>query len=146
MIKRRRLKNSTALHEANFNKLGKVFPGLKDLKGKITGRGPENTHVEIQVVEQSKYTNTVSLKVKQGTEHAMLPSMHLKIRNYYDACVTEVLAYQDHYRLHPRYNYPNPRMYHCNEKWQTNQFLGEWLDHCLRGRCIFRDNIELLDA
>lgn len=146
LIKKKQLKNSTALHEANFAKLTRVFPGLRDLQGKITGRGPNNSHVELQVLESSKYTKTFSLKLRQCTAHILLPSLHLKVINYYDASVTEVLAFQRHHRLNPRYSYPNPKMYQCNEKWQTNQFLGEWLDHCLRGRCIFRDDTELLDA
>jgi uncharacterized protein YqiB (DUF1249 family) len=37
-------------------------------------------------------------------------------------------------------------MYQTDEKWQTNQFLGEWLDHCLKIRCLFQGEIELLDA
>lgn len=146
LIKKRQLKNSTALHEANFAKLDLVFPCLRELEGKISGRGPENTTVEIQVLENSKYTNTISLKLNQRSAHALLPALHLKIRNYYDASVTEVLAFQRHHRLKPRYNYPNPGMYHCDEKWQTNQFLGEWLDHCLRARYVFQDDGELLDA
>jgi len=146
LIKKRQLKNSTALHEANFEKLARVFPGLRDLRGKITGRGPENSIVEVQLLEDSRYTNTISLKLKQDTTHTLLPSLHLKIRNYYDANVTEVLAFQQHHRLKPRYKYPNPGMYHSDEKWQTNHFLGEWLDHCLRSRFVFQDDGELLDA
>lgn len=146
LIKKKQLRNSTSLHEANFAKLSRVIPGLRGLTGKISGRGPNNTLVEIQILDNSKYTNTISLKVKQDSVHALLPALHIKIRNYYDASVTEVLAFQQHHQLKPRYDYPNPRMYQCDEKWQTNQFLGEWLDHCLRGRCIFQGDIELLDA
>lgn len=146
LTKKRQLKNSTALHEANFAKLTRVFPGLRDLQGKITGRGPNNSHVEIEVLETSKYTKTFSLKVSQDTSCKLLLSLHLKVRNYYDASVTEVLAFQRHHQLNPRYKYPNPKMYQSDEKWQTNQFLGEWLDHCLRGRCIFQGDTELLDA
>lgn len=146
LIKKRQPKNSTALHEANFEKLARVFPGLRDVQGKISGRGPGSSIVEIQILENSKYTNTISLTLNLSTAHNLLPTLQLKIRNYYDASVTEVLAFQRHHRLQPRYNYPNPRMYHCDEKWQTNQFLGEWLDHCLRARYVFQDDGELLDA
>ena len=146
LTRKRQLKNSTGLHEANFAKLTRVFPGLRELQGKIIGRGPNDSLVELQVLESSKYTKTFSLKLNHGTASTLLPSLHIKIRNYYDASVTEVLAFQKHHRLNPRYRYPNPKMYHCDEKWQTNQFLGDWLDHCLRGRCIFQDDTELLDA
>lgn len=146
LIKKRQLRNSTALHEANFAKLSRVFPGLRNLQGKITGRGPNNSQVEVQILENCKYTHTISLKLNQSSVHALLPTLHLKIRVYYDANVTEVLAFQRHHRIKPRYNYPNPEMYQCDEKWQTNQFLGEWLDHCLRARYVFQNDNVLLDA
>jgi len=53
-----------------------------------------------------------------------------------------VLAFQQHQRLAVRYPYPNPRMYHRNEKWQTDMFLSEWLDNCLRTRSTFQDEVE----
>jgi uncharacterized protein YqiB (DUF1249 family) len=33
--------------------------------------------------------------------------------------------------LRPRYEYPNQSMYHSDEKYQLNCFLGEWLNLCL---------------
>ena len=66
----------------------------------------------------------------------------LNVRIYHDACVAEVMGYQKHRHFTSRYDYPNPDMFHKNEKQQLNKFLGEWLDHCLRNRCIFIDNIE----
>jgi hypothetical protein len=146
LIKRRRQRNSTALHEANFAKLDRVVPNLRDLQGHICVSGPNGSKLELQVHETSKYTKTFSLHLKQETAHPLLSSLQIKIRNYYDARVTEVLAFQRHYRLNPRYDYPNPKMYQTDEKWQTNQFLGEWLDHCLKIRCLFQGEIELLDA
>lgn len=146
LIKKRQLKNSTVLHEANFAKLARVFPDLRYLQGKITGKGPDDSRFEVQLLENSKYTNTISLKLNQSSTHVLLPTLHLKIRVYYDANVTEVLAFQRHHQLKARYDYPNPGMYQCDEKWQSNQFLGEWLDHCLRARYVFHTNNELLDA
>ena len=134
------------LHEANFAKLAQVVPGLRDLQEPVCVRGPDNTRLELRILEISKYTKTFSLVLKQGPDQPWLPTLQMKIRNYYDASVTEVLAFQCNHRLAARYPYPNPLMHHRNEKWQTNQFLGEWLDHCLRTRCIFHDEIDFLDA
>jgi uncharacterized protein YqiB (DUF1249 family) len=50
---------------------------------------------------------------------------------YHDALLAEVLDWAGHKRLRPRYDYPNKSMYHCDEKLQVNQFLGEWLRSCL---------------
>lgn len=149
IIKRQR-RNATALHEANFAKLARVVPGLRDLQGHISICGPNDTQLELKILETSKYTKTFSLHLNQGNtkQSATQPwasNLQMKIRNYYDASVTEVLAFQKQHRLNARYPYPNHKMHQRNEKWQTNQFLGEWLDYCLRKRCYFHGNIALLD-
>ncbi len=149
-IKKIPRKNATALHEANFAKLARVVPGLRDLQGHVFINGPNNSQLELKILETSKYTKTFSLhlnysKIKQNRSQPWLSNLQIKVRNYYDASVTEVLAFQQHHRLDARYQYPNSKMYQSNEKWQTNQFLGEWLDHCLRTRCYFHGPIELLD-
>lgn len=136
------LRNATALHEANFAKLMRVVPCLKNLQLKDRVLIHGDSRLELEVIEISKYTKTISLRLQQVPQQSWLNHLHLKIRNYYDAGVTEVLAFQHHHRLDARYKYPNPAMYQPNEKWQVNQFLGEWLDHCLRTRSIFRDELE----
>ncbi len=55
----------------------------------------------------------------------------LTVRMYHDAKLAEVLAWEGHKRLRPRYEYPNQAMYHADEKLQINQFLGELLTRCL---------------
>ncbi len=149
-IKKRPRHNATALHEANFAKLARIIPGLRDLQGHIIVSGPNDSQLELRILETSKYTKTFSLhpnhnNKKQRLAQPWLSGLQMKIRNYYDASVTEVLAFQKHHRLDARYQYPNSKMYQCNEKWQTNKFLGEWLDHCLRTRCYFHGKVELLD-
>lgn len=150
LIKKGQRHNATALHEANFAKLAHVVPGLRDLEGHVFISGSNDSRIELRILETSKYTKTFSLHLnhnisKRNATQPWLSDLQIKIRNYYDASVTEVLAFQRHHRLDARYTYPNHKMYQCNEKWQTNQFLGEWLDHCLRTRCYFRGKIELLD-
>lgn len=141
-IKKRRPANATALHESNFVKLARVVPCLAamDIKDRVIIKG--GSRLELQVLEISKYTITFSLILQQPTHAEWLPQLAMKIRNYYDAGVTEVLAFQNHHRLDSRYSYPNTQMYHRNEKWQINRFLEEWLDHCLLTRCIFDGELE----
>lgn len=141
-IKKRLRRNATTLHEANFGKLARVVPCLAamDVQDRVILN--DGHRLELQVLEVSKYTLTFSLTLKQAMDQQWLPHLQMKIRNYYDAGVTEVLAFQQHYQLHARYDYPNPAMHQPNEKWQINQFLGEWLDHCLRSRHIFQETLE----
>ena len=144
VIPKRARKNATNLHEANFKKLARVVPGLQNLEKSICVQGQDGTRLDLDVLEISKYTKTFSLRLIHDTDQPWLPGLHMKIRNYYDVRVTEALAFQHQHRLNARYQYPNPRMFQPNEKWQTNHFLSEWLDHCLRTRCIFHQGNEYL--
>ena len=146
LSRKRAPQNATTLHEANFKKLARVVPGLHTFEESTSVQGQGGTRLSLQMLEVSKYTKTFSLHLQQSTEHPWLPALHMKIRNYYDAGVTEVLAFQYRHRLDARYPYPNSNMFQPNEKWQNNQFLGEWLDHCLRTRCIFHQEPESLDG
>lgn len=84
-----------------------------------------------EVIERSRYTTTLvlSMQCPQTSQWLLMP--RLTVRLYHDACLAEVLAWEGHKRLRPRYHYPNPSMYQCDEKLQVNQFLAEWLSVCL---------------
>lgn len=86
--------------------------------------------VEIKIVEAFKYTSTLEITQRPVLKRWMTnPSMLVRV--YHDANTAEVLSYQGHRNLKPRYKQPNPKMYHADEKMQVNRFLGEWLSHCL---------------
>jgi uncharacterized protein len=144
LIAKRKRNNATALHEANFKKLARIVPDLHALETAITVQASQGTQLSLHILEISKYTKTFSMHLQHADERPWLPGLQLKIRNYYDAGVTEVLAFQHKHRLNARYEYPNRDMFQRNEKWQINQFLGEWLDHCQRTGCIFHAATEPL--
>lgn len=90
----------------------------------------EKVIVQIRILEAFKYTTTLEITQKpQLREWMTNPSMLVRV--YHDANTAEVVSYQGHKHLQPRYNQPNPKMYHADEKMQVNAFLGEWLTHCL---------------
>ncbi len=96
---------------------------LEDSRQKVT--------VEITIVEAFKYTTTLEIVQKPEFKEWMTnPSMIVRV--YHDANTAEVISYQGHRNLEPRYTQPNPKMYHADEKMQVNGFLGEWLSHCLK--------------
>jgi uncharacterized protein len=101
---------------------------FNDDHGKVT--------VAIKILEAFKYTTTLEIIQKPQFKQWMTnPSM--LVRAYHDANTAEVMSYQGHRNLKPRYSQPNPKMYHSDEKMQVNQFLGEWLTHCLKvGRSL----------
>jgi uncharacterized protein YqiB (DUF1249 family) len=146
MIRKRNLRNSTRLHESNFAKLTQVIPGLVHLPSAVRLQANKDQRLEVEVLEKSRYTTTVSLQLMQHQDHHWLPSLHMKIRAYHDAGVAEVLAFQRFHQIQARYEYPNPQMHQTNEKWQFNDFLSDWLDYCLRNNYLFQEETAPLDA
>lgn len=95
---------------------------LGDSEGKLT--------VQITILEAFKYTTTLEIvQLPEFKQWMTNPSMLVRV--YHDANTAEVVSYQGHRNLKPRYHQPNPRMYQPDEKMQVNRFLGEWLSHCL---------------
>lgn len=137
--------NSTAIHEANYAKLLRVIPPLKYLSNpsKMVARG-HNQVLLLNVLEKTRYTTLIELGLQYAVANPWLSRQSLSVRIYHDARVAEVMGYQKHRHFTSHYDYPNPDMFHKNEKQQLNKFLGEWLDHCLRNHCIFSENIEPL--
>lgn len=92
--------------------------------------------VEIRIVEAFKYTTTLEI-IQRPELRKWMTNPSMLVRVYHDASTAEVISYQGHRNLKPRYSQPNPKMYHSDEKMQVNMFLGEWLTHCLKvGRSI----------
>lgn len=126
--------------ETNFARLTKLL--ATDQQGV-----PANTHDEfrfmvargeqqwlhlLRVTERSPYTTTLELsRITVGASSSWLAMPKLILRMYHDAKLAEVLAWEGHKRLRPRYEYPNQSMYQSDEKYQLNRFLGEWLSLCL---------------
>ena len=87
--------------------------------------------VKIKILEAFKYTTIMEITQQPELKKWMTNSPML-VRVYHDASTAEVVSYQGHRNLKPRYSQPNPKMYHADEKMQVNKFLGECLTHCLK--------------
>ncbi|WP_049630262.1 DUF1249 domain-containing protein [Cellvibrio sp. pealriver] len=98
----------------------------------IVARGEQHWLHVLRIIERSPYTTTLELSREAvGFSSGWLAMPRLTLRMYHDAKLAEVLAWEGHKRLRPRYEYPNQAMYHSDEKYQLNRFLGEWLKVCL---------------
>lgn len=118
--------------EANYWKLMKlVSEAAQDQYQFKVSRDQRYWLHKLQVVERSPYTTTLVLSMESSQPSLWLKMPRLTVRIYKDAKLAEVLAWEGHKRLRPCYSYPNPHMYHQDEKLQINQFLGEWLSLCL---------------
>lgn len=127
------LKKLSAACEGNYMRLKKLLPNF-ELGYEKTFSIQSNQHqgkVTLEVVESFPYTSTVKV-VQQSASSFWLqpPSMHVRL--YHDARSAEVTSYQNQKRIEGKYQYPNTQMRMPDEKTQLNQFLAEWLTHCLK--------------
>lgn len=123
--------------EINYIRLTKLLvnnqlPALRDEFRFMVARGEQHWLHLLCVIERSPYTTTLELSREAlDTSSNWLKMPKLTLRMYHDAKLAEVLAWEGHKRLRPRYEYPNQSMYQNDEKYQLNRFLGEWLTVCL---------------
>jgi uncharacterized protein YqiB (DUF1249 family) len=125
--------------EANYYRLLKLVGNLEQDEYRfVINRGRSESLQLLRIIERSPYTTTIQLRqiaVVPITQWLQMP--RLTVRMYHDAQLAEVLAWEGHKRLRPRYDYPNQGMYQSDEKLQINQFLGECLTVCLaQGRVL----------
>ncbi len=119
--------------EANYVRLTRLIADkTQDQFRFMVVRGNQQWLHLLRVLERSPYTTTLELsRASVGSTSEWLAMPKLTLRMYHDAKLAEVLAWEGHKRLRPRYEYPNQAMYQSDEKYQLNRFLGEWLSVCI---------------
>lgn len=119
--------------EANYARLTKLVVDKSSSEFRfLVARGNQQWLHLLRILERSPYTTTLELsRTCVGVSSEWLAMPKLTLRMYHDAKLAEVLAWEGHKRLRPRYEYPNQSMYQSDEKYQLNRFLGEWLNLCL---------------
>ncbi|WP_027858886.1 DUF1249 domain-containing protein [Marinobacterium jannaschii] len=126
------LTRQTAQCEANYARMLKLLPDIDDCGERdFHVRWQQHqTVVRLSVEERFKYTTTVRLSYQHDGQSPWLEAPALLIRLYHDARVAEVVCLQRS-QLSGVYPYPNREMHQPDEKLQLNEYLGEWLGHCL---------------
>ena len=133
------LKKMAAACEGNYIRLNKLMPNFElgyetsflisgDLSAGVDLR---QARIQLKVIESFPYTSTIEV-VQKGLFPDWIQPPSMLVRLYHDARSAEVTSYQNQKRIHGKYEYPNPQMRMPDEKAQLNQFLAEWLTHCLK--------------
>lgn len=124
--------------EANYARIMQILPDLENSDSREFGirlPGGTATRLRIVVTERCKYTTMVEIEQHLARSPSLPESVAIaasfSLRIYHDARMAEVVGFNRHRTIQPRYDYPNDKMYHRDEKVQLNRFLGEWLSHCL---------------
>jgi uncharacterized protein YqiB (DUF1249 family) len=118
--------------EANYRRVSRILTALTWHENQSTfpAFATGIRRINISLIDRSRYTTTLSLS-QDSADSDWAGQPDVVVRLYHDARLAEVLSYARHTRVAPVYPYPNPDMYHRDEKAQLNRLLGEWLDHCL---------------
>ncbi|GAB1623074.1 DUF1249 family protein [Agarivorans albus] len=121
------------LYAANYSLMTRLFPGPLEA-GQILRLIPKlGEDYLLESKELTRYTALYEIRQASAQAYNYLQPQ-LLVRLYHDARLAEVCASQQIYKLKPRYDYPNKKMHHQDEKHQTNQFLNDWLVFCLKQR------------
>ena len=125
--------------EANYARIMQLLPDMTEVDRRefaVDLPGAQPGRLQIVIRERCKYTTMVD--VSQLSPHSSAPFGEalqppcFSLRVYHDARMAEVVTFNHHQQLRPKYDYPNNKMYQRDEKAQLNIFLGEWLSHCLQ--------------
>ncbi len=122
--------------EANYARLLKLMPTFdaRDHWHYDVQAGDDRWTMRLRVTERARYTTMLEITQNVSSDNsikAWSTPPRLQVRLYHDARMAEVVAWQNHRRVRPRYDYPNRNMYHRDEKAQFNRFLEDWLSHSL---------------
>ena len=118
-----------AVCEANYRRFMRAFPDYERTNETVLLL--DQARVVISVMERNRYTTTFKVLQLMAPDYQWTRSMELELRAYHDAQMLEVLAFQRHRRIKPRYPYPNEPMFQKDEKQQQNQFVADWLEYLL---------------
>jgi len=135
-----------AICETNYWRLRKlllpIFPDLENNAKFLFSIPLAGTDVQrrlcMHVIERCPYTTTLEFSELKADEDDMGVfqnpwglSPQLTVRIYHDAKTAEVISFQQQKNFLGRYEYPNALMRQQDEKFQLNNLLAEWLNHCL---------------
>jgi len=113
------------LCEENYQSLLTLFPELSQHKGVFESRLPEQAHLKLTVLEQSKYTSLINLTYSFDDDQESDPDAVLRV--YHDAEQVEVEQVRQS-------NLPELSLYEAPglvNKWRANIFVGKWLRFCV---------------
>ena len=113
------------LCEENYQSLLTLFPELSQQKGVFESCLPGQAHLQLTVLEQSKYTSLINLTYSFDDDQESDPDAVLRV--YHDAEQVEVEQVRQS-------NLPELSLYEAPglvNKWRANIFVGKWLRFCV---------------
>jgi len=121
--------------EANFlslcRLLGDAEQGKRLMFDVALPKQPIHYAISFEVLERSKHTARVHLSVDQYVSK-WLHDMDVEVSMYFDAAMAEIVKFNGQRRLQMHLSAEQKARFGEDEKRQINQFLSEWLAHCIK--------------
>jgi uncharacterized protein YqiB (DUF1249 family) len=118
------------LYESNFIRFGWLVPDLRQISGSMRSVVTGEPALELSVVEQCRYTTTLSMSYLFDDADGQLRDPELEIRVYHDARLAEARA------TAARPAHPHLRRLSAglarerDRRWSCNMLLNKWLEYC----------------
>lgn len=120
-----------AMCEENYQRLLRLVPQLKCMRGTLRSRSITGLDLYLEVIDQAPYTTLLHLTHyfphrDQRVHRLPEPDPDVLLRAYHDSQQVEVLDLrQTILPVQNRYEYPA-----LESKWRVNLFLSKWLAYC----------------
>ncbi|MFC3852323.1 DUF1249 domain-containing protein [Salinispirillum marinum] len=124
------LKAQAAICEGNFARLRRCLPDFtvgQDVNFVLESAQHLSADITLTVIERFRYTASVEITVHQHQVPDYVARQTFMVRVYLDANTAEVVTFARRGSFQGVYPYPNPDMFHADEKDQLNRWLSEWL-------------------
>lgn len=129
--------------EINFQRLLKLMPEYR--QGSHEWQlSLQDQQFTLSVLERAPYTTTIEIIQRHNNNQVVVPNFKMRVRLYHDVGMAEVVAWDRHRNLSPKYDYPNRQMYSRDEKLAQNRFLGDFLRHCAQHGCAVDEKCEFV--
>jgi uncharacterized protein len=118
------------LYESNFIRLGWLVPDLRRLAGSLVASVAGEPALELSVVEQCRYTTTLTMNYLFGEGGTATREPELEIRVYHDARLAEACGTAAA-PAHPGLRQLAARVPRSHgHRWSCNMLLNKWLEYC----------------
>lgn len=118
-----------ALYESNFLRLLRLIPEIDHLDGCFRSRVAGECDLFVEVIENSRYTVTLSLTYRLTTEQGVLLDPDMTVRVYLDGQQAEVLAIGEKQRHAALRRLVHEHREELDRRWRFNIVLNKWLEY-----------------
>lgn len=118
-----------ALYESNFLRLCRLIPEIDRLDGCFRSRVAGDCELFVEIIENSRYTVTLSLTYHLATDEGMLADPDMTVRVYLDGQQAEVLAIGEKQRHAALRRLVLRHREELDRRWRYNVVLNKWLEY-----------------